>query len=291
MKLIDLLKESEARFRSAEFDSPDIEAAYMLEEITGIRHNLLWMEHGRTISPEELVRAENYMERRLAHEPFQYICGWEDFRNLKLNVAPGCLIPRPETEVLVDLVLKALPRRGHACELGTGSGAIALSIAYERPDSRVTASEISPEAFAIAEANRKKYDLKNATILQGDLFAPFDPDDKFDLLVANLPYIPEAARETLPENVRNYEPALALFADHDGLALIERALLEAPSFLKPGAALFFEMGEEQGAALAGFAQRLNCYSEIRVLPDQYGADRFLACKFCPDTCKIDPGIV
>lgn len=291
MKLIELQKKSEARFRESGFDSPEIEAAYMLEEITGIRHNLLWTEAERSLSAEDLERAERYMKRRLSHEPFQYICGWEDFRDLKLNVAPGCLIPRPETEVLVDHVLKALPRNGHVCELGTGSGAIALSIAYERPDSRVSAGEISPAAFAIAEGNRKKYNLENATIFRGDLFAPFDPEDKFDLLVANLPYIPEAARNSLPENVRNYEPALALFADHDGMALIERALLEAPAYLKNGAILLFEMGEEQGKPLSLFANSLGYYSEIEVLQDQYGADRFLVCKFSPDACKIAPAIV
>ena len=291
MKLIDLLKNSEERFRSAGFDSPEIEAAYMLEEVTGIRHNLLWTESERGLSPEEQTRAEDYMMRRLAHEPFQYICGWEDFRELKLNVAPGCLIPRPETELLVDFVLKALPRNGHACELGTGSGAIALSIAKERPDSRVTASEISPDAFAIAESNRKKYGLNNVSIVRGDLFASFDPEVKFDLLVANLPYIPEAVRDTLPRNVRDYEPSLALFADHEGMALIERALLEAPRYLKPGAPLFFEMGEEQGAALAGFARTQNCYVGIKILQDQYGVDRFLACIFAPDTCKKHCGTV
>ena len=291
MKLIDLLKNSEERFRSAGFDSPEIEAAYMLEEVTGIRHNLLWTESERGLSPEEQTRAEDYMMRRLAHEPFQYICGWEDFRELKLNVAPGCLIPRPETELLVDFVLKALPRNGHACELGTGSGAIALSIAKERPDSRVTASEISPDAFAIAESNRKKYGLNNVSIVRGDLFASFDPEVKFDLLVANLPYIPEAVRDTLPRNVRDYEPLLALFADHEGMALIERALLEAPRYLKPGAPLFFEMGEEQGAALAGFARTQNCYTGIKILQDQYGVDRFLACIFAPDTCKKHCGTV
>ncbi|MBR4884225.1 MAG: peptide chain release factor N(5)-glutamine methyltransferase [Lentisphaeria bacterium] len=291
MKLIDLLKNSEERFRSAGFDSPEIEAAYMLEEVTGIRHNLLWTESERGLSPEEQTRAEDYMMRRLAHEPFQYICGWEDFRELKLNVAPGCLIPRPETELLVDFVLKALPRNGHACELGTGSGAIALSIAKERPDSRVTASEISPDAFAIAESNRKKYGLNNVSIVRGDLFASFDPEVKFDLLVANLPYIPEAVRDTLPRNVRDYEPSLALFADHEGMALIERALLEAPRYLKPGAPLFFEMGEEQGAALAGFARTQNCYAGIKILQDQYGVDRFLACIFAPDTCKKHCGTV
>ena len=291
MKLIDLLKNSEERFRSAGFDSPEIEAAYMLEEVTGIRHNLLWTESERGLSPEEQTRAEDYMMRRLAHEPFQYICGWEDFRELKLNVAPGCLIPRPETELLVDFVLKALPRNGHACELGTGSGAIALSIAKERPDSRVTASEISPDAFAIAESNREKCGLNNVSIVRGDLFASFDPEVKFDLLVANLPYIPEAVRDTLPRNVRDYEPSLALFADHEGMALIERALLEAPRYLKPGAPLFFEMGEEQGAALAGFTRTQNCYAGIKILQDQYGVDRFLACIFAPDTCKKHCGTV
>ena len=291
MKLIDLLKNSEERFRSAGFDSPEIEAAYMLEEVTGIRHNLLWTESERGLSPEEQTRAEDYMMRRLAHEPFQYICGWEDFRELKLNVAPGCLIPRPETELLVDFVLKALPRNGHACELGTGSGAIALSIAKERPDSRVTASEISLDALAIAESNRKKYGLNNVSIVRGDLFASFDPEVKFDLLVANLPYIPEVVRDTLPRNVRDYEPSLALFADHEGMALIERALLEAPRYLKPGAPLFFEMGEEQGAALAGFARTQNCYTRIKILQDQYGVDRFLTCIFAPDTCKKHCGTV
>ena len=291
MKLIDLLKNSEERFRSAGFDSPEIEAAYMLEEVTGIRHNLLWTESERGLSPEEQTRAEDYMMRRLAHEPYQYICGWEDFRELKLNVAPGCLIPRPETELLVDFVFKALPRNGHVCELGTGSGAIALSIAKERPDSRVTASEISPDAFAIAESNRKKYGLNNVSIVRGDLFASFDPEVKFDLLVANLPYIPEVVRDTLPRNVRDYEPSLALFADHEGMALIERALLEAPRYLKPGAPLFFEMGEEQGAALAGFARTQNCYTGIKILQDQYGVDRFLACIFAPDTCKKHCGTV
>lgn len=291
MKLCDFQKNTIETFRAAGFDSPDIETAYLLEEVTGIRHNLLWTVPERCLTAAELEHAENYLRRRLAHEPFQYICGWEDFRELKLNVAPGCLIPRPETEVLVDMVLKVLPRQAHVCELGTGSGAIALSIAYERKDSRVTASEISPDAFAIADANRKKYALNNVNLLQGDLFASFDPADPFDLLVANLPYIPESARKALPENVRNYEPDLALFADHDGLALIERALLEAPPFLKPGAQLFFEMGEEQGAALADFAQRTGFYSEIRIRQDQYGADRFLVCKFSPDTCKNGRDIV
>ena len=291
MKLIDLLKNSEERFRSAGFDSPEIESAYMLEEVTGIRHNLLWTESERILSPEEQERAEDYMMRRLAHEPFQSICGWEDFRDLTLNVAQGCLIPRPETELLVDFVLKALPRNGHACELGTGSGAISLSIGFERPDSRVTASEISPDAFVIAESNRKKYGLNNVTIVQGDLFASFDPGIKFDLLVANLPYIPKSVRDTLPQNVRDYEPSLALFADHEGMALIERALVEAPGYLKPGAPLFFEMGEEQGAALAAYARGLACYSGIQILKDQYGVDRFLTCIFMPDACKNSCGTV
>ena len=291
MKLCDLQTKSTERFRDAGFDSPEIESSYMLEEVTGIRHNLLWTAADREITVSELDRAEAYMTRRLAHEPFQYICGWEDFRYLKLNVAPGCLIPRPETEFLVGLALKELPRGGHVCELGTGSGAISLSLAYERKDCRVTASELSPDALKIAESNRIKYGLANAKLLQGDLFSPFDPADPFDLLVANLPYIPESARQDLPPNVRDYEPDLALFAPHEGMALIEQALQDAPAYLKDGAALFFEMGEEQGNQLADFAESCGTYTKIRILKDQYGVDRFLLCKFTNRTCKNSDGIV
>jgi len=282
MKLRELLSSCTKRFETAGFDSAQIEAAYLLEDAVGIRHNLLALHGDLELTQAQLERAQDYLTRRLAHEPFQYISGWTEFREIRLSVAPGCLIPRPETELLVDLVLKDLPRDAAVCELGTGSGAIALSIAYERPDTQVYATELSPDALRIAEENRASLKLGNAHILQGDLLSPLPEGMRFHLLAANLPYIPESARDSLPPNVRNYEPEMALFAPHGGMALIKRALREAPPHLLPGAVLIFETGEEQGEALCACAESLGTYTEIEVLRDQYGANRFLRCKFQPD---------
>ncbi len=279
MKLSELRQDILRQFTDAGFDSPEVETAYLLEDATGIRHNLLWMENERELTDAQFRRAEEYLTRRLANEPYQYICGWTQFRSLTLSVAPGCLIPRPETELIIDMAKKLLPLGGLACELGTGSGAIALSLAQERCDCHVYATEISPATFAIAEKNLADARLENAKLFQGDLFSPLPEGIKFDLLLANLPYIPESERENLPPNVRDYEPELALFAAHDGLAVMERALTDAPDRLKPGASVIFEMGSEQGAALCSFAEKLGCYTDCAVLRDQYGEDRFFTCKF------------
>ncbi len=280
MKLDELRQNIQREFTENGFDSPEIETAYLLEEATGIRHNLLWTEKDRILTDSECRDAEAYLARRLKQEPFQYICGWTQFRDLKLTVRPGCLIPRPETELIIDAAKKVLPAGGTVCELGTGSGAIALSIAQERRDCTVYASEISPEALAIAEENLAAYpELKaNVHLMQGDLFAPFPGGMQFDLLLANLPYIPESERTNLPENVRNYEPETALFADHEGLAVMERALRDAAPYLKTGAWLIFETGSEQGNALCQYADSLGCYTSCAVLRDQYGANRFFTCR-------------
>ncbi len=279
MKLSELRQDILRQFTGSGFDSPEVETLYLLEDATGIRHNLLWMESERELTDVQLCRAEEYLTRRLANEPYQYICGWTQFRNLTLTVAPGCLIPRPETELMIDMAKKLLPLGGLVCELGTGSGAIALSLAQERCDCRVYATEISPAAYAIAEKNLAAARLDNVNLFSGDLFAPLPEEIKFDLLLANLPYIPESERDKLPPNVRDYEPGLALFAAHDGLAVMERALTEAPSRLKPGASVIFEMGSEQGVALCRFAENLGCYADCTVLRDQYGENRFFTCKF------------
>lgn len=275
MDLNGLFQNALERFRDAGFASPDVEAAYLAEE-TAHLHRYVPMLHGsRELTDAEEAYAQDYLKRRLANEPFQYICGHAEFRELSLLVSPACLIPRPETEFLADLVLKNLPPNATVCELGTGSGALALSIAYERSDTLVYASEISPDALAVAKENGSRYQLGNVRFFQGDLFSPFPPDLRFDRLMANLPYIPESAAKDLPPNVRDFEPGTALFAPHHGMALIERALAEAPDHLRPGADLYFEMGEEQGEALSSFARKTGKYDLAEVLKDQYGVNRFL----------------
>ena len=225
----------EKKFLEAGFESPSLEGDYIASEVMRIPHMELFLHEKKALTPEQEETLTSFLARRLANEPFQYIFGWTPFRYLDLEVGRGVLIPRPETEAMVDLILQRLPLRGSMAELGTGSGAIALSVGGERRDVK-----------AIAEKNRAKYALDNVTLLLGDLFSPFPAGEKFDVLAANLPYIDPGERENLPPNVRDYEPPEALFAPEKGFALIRKAIAEAPEYLREKSALIFEMSPEQG---------------------------------------------
>ena len=269
MKLSELYHCYTALFREKGFDSPEVEAAYLLSDAADMPHTLV--PFSSLILDEKLLTlADARLKRRLTGEPYQYIAGWAAFRELRLFVGPGCLIPRPETECLVDRILDVLPRNGRFCEWGTGSGAIALSVAFERPDAEVSATELSPDAFVWAEKNRDVLQLSRVRLRQGDLGRPFE-GERFDVIAANLPYISPDEKESLPVNVRDWEPAEALFADRNGLALLERAIREAPGSLKPGGTLLLEIGETQGAHLLDFAKS---WKHAEIAKDQYGADRF-----------------
>ncbi len=268
--ILELYQKYSDIFRKNGFDSPEIEAAYILAEVSDMSHTVIPFTE-KTLSPDAEKKAEAFFQRRLTHEPFQYIFGWTEFRELRLSVGPGCLIPRPETEYLLDFVLPAIPKNGSVCELGAGSGAISLSIAFERPDVKVIATELSPDAYQWADKNRHDLALCSRVDLRaGDLFTPCN-DEMFDVIVANLPYIDEAAE--LPLNVKLYEPGQALFAPDHGFALIEKALEQAPRYLKPGGKLFFEIGEDQGERSRSTALKYFRAAEIKL--DQYGVDRFL----------------
>lgn len=275
MKLAVFQKELEDTFRNAGFESPELESAYIISEITSVPYVELPLARNRLLTEDELRKGRGFLARRLKNEPFQYIFGWTQFRFLNLKIGPGALIPRPETELLPDLLLKYLPANARVCELGTGSGAISLALASERPDLDVWGSELSPEAFFWSERNRTALALPNVRFFHGSLFEPFG-EEKFDAVAANLPYISPAERDALPENVRDYEPAEALFAPDDGFALIERAIREAPRHLRKRSGLFFEIGETQGERAQDCAMRTGFFTKAEILPDQYGVTRFLA---------------
>lgn len=276
MTLEEYRKKLTGRFEEKLFDCAGIEADYIISEVLSIPHIELVLYPERLIKDEELSRMESFAERRLKHEPFQYIFGWTPFRKIDLYVAPGVLIPRPETEGMVDIILKNLPQRGTLCELGTGSGAISLSVAYERSDVKVMGSEISPEALVISEKNRRKLSLENVQFFQGDLYSPF-AGNTFDVIAANLPYIPREEEKNLPPNVRDYEPKEALFADDGGFALIEKAILEAPRYLKKDSpsALVFELGEEQTLRAVETAEKTAFFIECKIEKDVFQVPRFL----------------
>ena len=276
MQVRELRRQFAALFRKHGFESPELEADFIAAEVLHVRGLELPLHDPETLTGTQQAKAEQFLRRRLAQEPFQYIFGWTPFRELDLKVGPGVLIPRPETEFMLDFVLEKLPENAVVCELGTGSGAIALSLASERRDLTVYGSELSLAAFHWSELNRKAQNLPNVHFLSGSLYQPFPPEMKFDAVIANLPYIAEEERPQLPPNVRNYEPPEALFAPDHGYALLEQAIREAPAHLRTDQArLFFEIGETQGRRLRDFTLNEGFFTDVEILTDQYGVPRQL----------------
>lgn len=275
MTFLELKKSLAERFSQAGFEAADLESHFIVCEAAGIPDCGFPLYAHEQLTSGAQARAESFAARRLTNEPWQYIFGHAPFRDLELAIGPGCLIPRPETEYSIDLMLDGLPQDASVCELGIGSGAISLALASERPDLTVVGVELSLDALKWANLNLKKLALPNVTFLQGDLFTPVT-GCKFDLIVANLPYIPECDRDNLPPNVRGFEPDEALFGGADGLDVIARALEQASSFLNPGGRVFFELDPcNADRALALASKTLH---EPVLLKDQYGAVRFLTAK-------------
>jgi release factor glutamine methyltransferase len=247
------------------------EAEWLAEAATGLaRHELA--RAGR-VGPYSADRARRLARRRAAGEPLQYLTGVAGFRRLELAVGPGVMIPRPETETTAEIAMHALPEGGRLVDVGTGCGAIALSIADERPDALVLATEISPDALAWAERNRAATGL-GVELIACDLLSglPVDVAGRLDVVVSNPPYVAVSERDSLPREVVDFEPQEALFAGEDGLAVIRRLAEGAPEWLAPGGTLVLEIGATQGAA-AGTLLKEAGYGEVRVERDLAGRER------------------
>jgi release factor glutamine methyltransferase len=229
------------------------------------------------ISPPVSARLKALVERRRAGEPMQYILGEAEFYGLPFRVTPEVLIPRPETEHLVEEALKLAVgfERARIVDVGTGSGAIAVSIAHERADAAVTAIDISAAALKMARENAKRNGCdERIRFLQGDLFSAVETE-RFDLIVSNPPYIPSGDRATLAVEVRDHEPALALFAGTDGLAVYRRLIPAAFEQLELGGFVLMEIGYGQQAEIEGLLAAAN-FGAIRFIDDLQGIAR-VAC--------------
>jgi release factor glutamine methyltransferase len=225
------------------------------------------------IEPGTLTTFHTLLERRLRGEPVAYLLGEREFFGLALRVTPDVLIPRPETELLVDLALARIPD-GTACEvldLGTGSGAVAIAIAKHRPAARVTAIDQSAAALAVAQDNARRLSAANVRFLQGNWFAPLEESTSFDLIVGNPPYIAEGDRHLSQGDLR-FEPQAALASGSDGLEAIRLIAAGAPRHLNTRGKLLLEHGFEQGDACRRiFAE--NGFQEISSHLDLAGLER------------------
>jgi len=226
-----------------------LEAQMLLADSLGKGRAWLIAHDADPVPVEALARFEGLLARRLAGEPMAYLLGRREFFGLTLAVTPAVLIPRPETEQLVELALAHLPdgQPRQVLDLGTGSGAVALAIAHARPAARVTAIERSRAALKVARENARRLGLTRVRFLQGDWFTPLEENERFHLIVANPPYVAEDDPHLCRGDVR-FEPRAALAAGVDGLAALRHIVAQAPRWLLPGGWLFLEHGWNQGEA-------------------------------------------
>jgi release factor glutamine methyltransferase len=275
-----LLRAAEARLAAAGVATPRQDAEALLAHVLGTTRLGLYTA-GAAALPETAGPAfETLVARRARHEPVQYLLGTAEFCGLALAVGPGVFIPRPETEALVDRALAlGPPGAGSVVDLCTGSGALACALAARRPDWTVWAVEQAAPAITCARANLRRLGLDGRVqVLAGDLFAPLRglrPMGEADLVVANPPYLATLLLPTLPIEVRDWEPPVALDGGVDGLVVIRRLLAEVPAWLRSGGGLLVEIGEEQGSAVRTLVETAGRYAAVRVLQDFRGCDRVL----------------
>ncbi|HEL1640065.1 TPA: peptide chain release factor N(5)-glutamine methyltransferase [Streptococcus suis] len=223
------------------------------------------------VSEEDQILLEDIFQQLSQHIPAQYIIGKTDFHGLEFAVDERVLIPRPETEELVDLVLQENSRADlRVLDIGTGSGAIAISLAHARPDWQVTAVDISPQALEVAQKNAENNAVQ-LNFIQSDVLDQVT--GQFDLIISNPPYISPADKEEVGLNVLHSEPHLALFAEEDGLAIYRKIAEQAGDFLAENGKIYLEIGYKQGQAVSNLFQTHFPDKRVRVLQDQFGKDR------------------
>ena len=252
--------------------TPQLEAETLLSTVLNIPRIKIWTQDNLAITPAQEKAFEALLTRRLNHEPLAYLIESKEFWKFRLKVTPATLIPREETEMLVTESLVRLPKEAcnHILELGTGSGAIALALAYELPHSTLTAVDKSAAALSVAKDNASMLGLHNVQFVLSDWFENVD-SQAFDLIVSNPPYI-AFDDPALEDNVKTFEPQSAYYAGNQGLSDIEAIVNAAPRFLKEKGWLLIEHGYQQGALVAQIFQTAG-FEKVATLQDLNGLDR------------------
>ena len=275
-KLLDLLNEASGFFASQGVGNPRLQSELLLAATLEIKRLDLYLQFERAVAEEEVARFRGYVRERLGGAPVQYITGTASFRLLDLEVSESVLIPRPETEVLVDCALEFLVSREHprVLDLGCGSGAIAVSIVHEEPSARVTAADIDRDALMTTRRNATAHGVASRLhVARSDLLSAFAPGDHFEAVVCNPPYIPSAEIGQLDAEVRDFEPHLALDGGHDGLDFFRRLAVSAGSVLAPDGALLLEVGDGQASEVSGILEESGDFDAVGVRPDLAGIPR------------------
>jgi len=276
-------------------DAP-LEAELLLMHLLGIDRAKLYGRLDEELSPDDEQALDQLINRRLSHEPTAYITGHREFFGHDFHVAPGVLIPRAESELLVEkaffelvgmleedeTVEKILPTEGELetpvklriAEIGTGSGAIAISLALLLPKAKIYATDVSARALEIARINLEKHGVQDRVhLLQGDLLDPLP--EPVDIIIANLPYVKDEELNGLSAEIRMYEPMVALVGGRDGLDKVRQLLVNAPEKLRPGGSVLLEIGPGQGPVVTAWAKDLFPGAKVELAHDLSGRERVL----------------
>lgn len=280
--IADLLSKSAAWLKDKGCTSPRLDAELLLAEVLGMSRVDLYVKFDQPLIPSEIDNYREFIRRRAEGEPVAYILGRAYFHNLEIKVNGSVLIPRPETEHLVEAAIEFLmegdwPSPPEVLDLCTGSGAIAIAIAKGFPEADITASDASVEALALAAENATLTGVApRIRFVQSDLFEDIDPVATYDLIVANPPYISAEEWETLPRDVREFEPREALYGGLDGLDFYRLLAEQAPQQLKPYGSLVLETGSTQAVAVSEILEATGHFKTVGVFQDYAGLDRVVA---------------
>ena len=263
-------------FESQNNPSSRLDAELLLGHTLNVERIALYLDHHKPMSAEELAKMRSLVKRRATGEPIHYILGRREFWSMTLNVKPGVLIPRPDTEILVEVILKTLDDREgdyRIADVGCGSGAIGLAIASERKNSSVLCTDLCPCALELAKENALNCGLGNVEFQQADLLSKVGAE--LDLIVSNPPYIRTDEIQHLMTDVRNFEPLMALDGGSDGLDFYRRLVSEADNHLRPGGILALEIGHDQKKAVKALFDESRGLDFLESHQDLGGRDRVI----------------
>ena len=284
MQVQQLLKIAVAALADAGVGDSKLEAELLLRDCLGVSRSRLFLLHDQLVKPNLEQQFQDVLSRRCRREPLQYILGNCEFWSLDFHVAPAVLIPRPETEFLLEHVFSTLDSERDSSELTildlcTGSGVVGVVLAIEYDHSVVTAVDYSLDALAVARKNIVRHDLEERiNLVCADLLTCFRPDQVFDVIVTNPPYVKDCDLSGLEPEVREWEPELALSGGETGMDVINRICEEAFHHLKPGGWLFMEIGADIGEQVEHVFAASNRYEQVSVMQDWAGRPRVLQAK-------------
>lgn len=282
---MDVVRTAQLKLEKKGIAQPRLEAEMLAGHVLGCSRHELYLTRGLTIDSHQMEIFSNMVEKRCMGEPIQYIIGNREFMGLSFKVDRGVLVPRCDTETLVEVALERLPRDREilVADIGTGSGAIAVSLAYYMPNVTVFAVDIDEKALSVARENSKRHGVDDRVkLVKGDMFGFLGDGSKgiFDAIISNPPYIPTGNIGDLSIQVKDYEPRLALDGGADGLSFYRKIAKEGYIFVRSGGFVALEVGYNQAPLVSNILQKIGHYTDISCVQDLSGIHRVVVAQIC-----------